>query len=789
MLDDSHDMGTPGRVHRSMVMSSPSSSMVQSNSSMYQGKQSNFMDLSTRKQSLLYKGSETQNEDFGGDCSFSSRRGLFEEDSMSEHNGNPYNFEPIGEVTNEHFDFALNFGSKYESAEREQDVVVANKGEDINNVSAISNGSPRMTNASVHSLDLLSKSHTSESAFSYHEEEICPPSKYALDNQILQRKHQNQSKRKEEMLSGLIQRLEDNLALVAAIEGNQSSTKIHNNHDAFFGGYDTGTRAEILANLRLIVKEIEAENTTDCIVAHPHATISEMHSTHFELRKALLFVQKVLESSTSHLVSLLHEDSKGLINDGSHKKSSELSICFSQHAQGQELMRWMPTESLRRSIGLGHINEAIVEGGDTSLFSLPSETTTPNKTVLSVEDNSSQLANIPSTTEGFGKNTSSHLCTTIVTIATVSRKINLATEKLIDFKNNSSLESIDATQEIKRGYLELMRMNTADINALFHAFALEPRKEAVAKVLPVADRTSPDSVTLDTRVQISSSSTAPQIGKTNGMLGESTGEIVEGLEFTPQTCNDNVSRDPLSIEDISMLDEKMLRNGVSSWNGNMSEDIEASSFADERKDEKDLRGDLSCDENEDPEFHTSASYPASSERTPLQILQPQRLSLCTDSSALPTGITTSGKSLEYTPQTCNESIAVDPLSIEDMSVLEEKMFGSDVTPWNENVAEDISVTSFADERIDEEEPRASPEHWESIMYLDENDSDDLRRDHGSIDRDDEGELDRDGPASPLTEEKPQYRVEIPPAAFSTPSNKMMSPRKRQAYSEERERVL
>jgi hypothetical protein len=361
--------------------------------------------------------------------------------------------------------------------------------------------------------------------------------------------------------------------------------------------------------------------------------------------------------------------------------------------------------------------------------------------VLRNEDNSFQLANITSNTEGVDKNTSSHFCTTIVTIATVSRKINLATKKLIDFKNNSSFESIDATQEIKRGYLELMRMNTFAINALFHAFALEPRKEAVAKVLPVADVTSSDSVTLDTHEQISSRYTVPQIGNGNGSTGESTGEIVEGLEFTPQTCNDNVSRDPLSIEDISMLDEKVLKNGMASWNGSMNEDIEASLFADERTDEKDLREDSSCDENEDPEFHASVSYATSSEKTPLQILQPQRFR-----------IATSGKSLEYTPQTCNESIAVDPLSIEDMSVLEEKMFESNVTPWNDNKAEDIDVTAFAEDRIDEEEPRASPEHWESIMYLDENDSDDLRRDHGSIDRDDEGEFDRDEPASPLTEE-------------------------------------
>jgi hypothetical protein len=115
------------------------------------------------------------------------------------------------------------------------------------------------------------------------------------------------------MLIGLIQRLQDNLALVAAVEGNQSFTKTINDHDAFFVGYD---RAAILANLRLIVKEIEAENQTDYVGAHPHVTISEMqHVTHFELRKALLFVQKVLESATDHPVSLVHEESKGLINE------------------------------------------------------------------------------------------------------------------------------------------------------------------------------------------------------------------------------------------------------------------------------------------------------------------------------------------------------------------------------------------------------------------------------------------------------------------------------------------
>lgn len=111
-----------------------------------------------------------------------------------------------------------------------------------------------------------------------------------------------------------------------------------------------------------------------------------------------------------------------------------------------------------------------IRGGDTSAFSLPSESATPCTSNMSL---ATTITSKPSPRRGFqARATSTHetgqIRRTIEIVSTLLQKMSIACHQMSN--RSSSVDSIRATDEIKRNYLQLMTMQNRDVRSVVEAF-------------------------------------------------------------------------------------------------------------------------------------------------------------------------------------------------------------------------------------------------------------------------------------------------------------------------------
>jgi len=107
-----------------------------------------------------------------------------------------------------------------------------------------------------------------------------------------------------------------------------------------------------------------------------------------------------------------------------------------------------------------------IRGGDTSVFTLPSDssTTESHHPTAATYGNSNNQRPV-------------HLCRTVEILALILQRMSAACDKLLQI---ASADSIRATEDIKRSYLQLMSIPHKDLVALKQVFVERPNSTAIA---------------------------------------------------------------------------------------------------------------------------------------------------------------------------------------------------------------------------------------------------------------------------------------------------------------------
>ena len=187
-----------------------------------------------------------------------------------------------------------------------------------------------------------------------------------------------------------------------------------------------------------------------------------------------------------------------------------------------------------------------VRGGDTSLFSLPSESanTTPHTSNVSVTTTiTSAISPARNLRPMGGQNVDSvRLRRTLEATATLLDRLSKACSKLQMASNVSNEVSILAAEEVKRVYLQLLAIKTDDLNSLINSFELDIPPMQITRI--ISDDHG-DAVT-----------SAPNLCHPGGPVGSLH-------RLPPQFTNHQMSRNSGSIFDSNFADEQA--NPGPSW--------------------------------------------------------------------------------------------------------------------------------------------------------------------------------------------------------------------------------
>lgn len=341
-----------------------------------------------------------------------------------------YNFDPI-------------------SVEPEEQHYVVSADDHMTHISAISH--PTVQNDSIHSLDSVQDSHVTESPqqeYDFYSEDL-------MENALLNRKVVKQRRSKEHMVLGVIQRMQHNLNLIEEIEGMQreegheSFVRTSTDQDGLLMGYSSEKRLKLSKYLDSILYEMDVARPEEFFLSP--SQVDRMADTHNDLRDALSFVRTLVQSA----------------------------IPQNEH---QLLPQWTFKSTIRSSMTVPSIPESpeTVRGGDTSVFSLPSEaSTTPHTSNVSmtttITSRPTPLRAQPSSPHR-PTHEASLIRHTLEIALTLVQKMTLACNKLLADKCTHE-DSIFATEAIKRNYLQLLALKRGDLHVVMDAFVVAGKEE------------------------------------------------------------------------------------------------------------------------------------------------------------------------------------------------------------------------------------------------------------------------------------------------------------------------
>jgi hypothetical protein len=266
---------------------------------------------------------------------------------------------------------------------------------------------------------------------------------------LLEQKKINQRLVNEELLMAVLERLQDDIQLVADVQAvfigcNEPPM---DKQDGFLTGFPSESRTVIVRNLNAILTEMKSPSQ-----------VPGYAETHDDLREALFFCRTAVQMAVP-----VSEKEQGF---------DKISI----EPQG----RWQFLDGLRATIGIiPPESPETVRGGDTSVFSLPSDSAkTPMTSNVSLTTTITSAVTTPFKDRARRQKSAPNglqLRRTIEILSTILHKMAVACVGLSNINsepwNLGAEASIRLTEDIKRNYLQLLAVKQEDVKALVNAFS------------------------------------------------------------------------------------------------------------------------------------------------------------------------------------------------------------------------------------------------------------------------------------------------------------------------------
>ena len=273
---------------------------------------------------------------------------------------------------------------------------------------------------------------------------------YAIDDALVKRKRQHQVRAaKENQLKEVVEQLRDASTIVRAI--CLSKGVLGEAATSIFSGYEESVRCSILNEFDSLLTFVFDDDHT---------------------RESIRFVQGLVKSAPEKLVSSFSGETPS-----TSALETPRNVPLTRKSESGSC--WKANDDLLRALGIrGYSSpDAVVRGGDTSLFTLPTNSTTPNisnqsmATTITSEPNSS---NAPS--EKNGETSSSRrIRFTAEAVVLLLQQITVAAYRLPEERIRDDSLWVASVEEIKRGYHYLMQLSDADLRNLQAAFTLQER--------------------------------------------------------------------------------------------------------------------------------------------------------------------------------------------------------------------------------------------------------------------------------------------------------------------------
>lgn len=376
-----------------------------------------------------------------------------------------------------------------------------------------------------------------------------------LDDMSLHQKERNQRLVNEELLVGVLERLQDDTQLVADVQAVFSGCNEPpmDKQDGFLTGFAGDTRTVIVRNLNAILTEMESPSQVPVYA-----------ETHDDLREALFFCRTAVQMAVPVSEKNQNVDKMSIVQQG----------------------RWQFLDGLRATIGIiPPESPQTVRGGDTSVFSLPSDSAeTPMTSNVSLTTTITSAVTTPRNDRTRHQKSANglQLRRTIEIISTILHKMAVACLDLSNINsetwNLGAEASIRLTEDIKRNYLQLLAVKQEDVKALVDAFELylppltitrevscdaeddfppQGSNQAMTRILPpppVMMRAAPSWV--HSRVQVLEDA-------------DTDSRVVQ----QPAPCNRRMSRTPCRESDLfsPATDDMQTKNSVEHDDGYMEE--------------------------------------------------------------------------------------------------------------------------------------------------------------------------------------------------------------------------
>jgi len=312
------------------------------------------------------------------------------------------------------------------------------------NVSALSHATGMMS-------ALVGEGDTTVALLPRMEEEDCKSvaSGYEIDDALVKRKRKHQVRtKKESQLKKVIDQLRDAPSVVRAI--CSSKGMLGETATSLFSGFTDISRCSILNEFDSLLGFVFDDNHT---------------------RESIRFVQRLVETAPDHHIS-------SSVDKRPSPSTLETPRNVPLTSNNKNGTCWKANDELLRALGIGGYSspDASERGGDTSLFTLPTNSTTPNNkgsnqsmaTTITSEPNSS--------TDPRGKNThtsaSRRLRLTVEAVVLLLQEISMAACRLPEERLRDDTLWAASVEEIKRGYRDLLQIPSADLENLQAVFTL-----------------------------------------------------------------------------------------------------------------------------------------------------------------------------------------------------------------------------------------------------------------------------------------------------------------------------
>jgi hypothetical protein len=262
---------------------------------------------------------------------------------------------------------------------------------------------------------------------------------------LMQRKQCNQRRQKEELLMEAFERLQDNMHAIQ-VKG------VDMNLPSLLNGFSRKSRETIVRNLSAILNELEIAQPEEFLMSPSH--MPEYTQSHEDLRQALSLCLSFCHMSVT---------------------TDDFSTPLHDH--------WVLLPEVQIALGLikpDYTSPVSRRGGDTSVFSLPSDSNaTPMTSNVS-------LSSTITTAKTLVRPDGIALSQTIQDLAMTLEFMSSACRNLSEWSSVSQLEptaSIRVMNQLKKSYKKLLDISVDDLKTLIDAFELRhyPRDEPILR--------------------------------------------------------------------------------------------------------------------------------------------------------------------------------------------------------------------------------------------------------------------------------------------------------------------